>query len=84
MKKKEKTPPKDNVEKQIQNLGERITGLRKKKGFANYEFFAYEHKIGRSQYGRYERGTDMQWSSIVKLIEKHGMTVKEFFSKGFE
>lgn len=84
MKKNEKTPPKASVEKQIKNLGKRITELRKKKGFTNYEFFAYENKIGRSQYGRYEKGSDMQFSSIVKLIEMHGMSLKDFFSEGFE
>jgi transcriptional regulator with XRE-family HTH domain len=80
----EKDTPETTVEKQLKNLGKRITALRKKKGFTNYEFFAYENKIGRSQYGRYERGTDMQFSSIVKLIEMHGITLKEFFSEGFD
>ena len=69
---------------QIENLGKRIKDLRKKKGFSSYEFFAYENKIGRSQYGKYEQGLDMQFSSILKIIEIHGITVKEFFSKGFE
>ena len=84
MKKTEKASPATSVEKQVKNLGKRITALRKKKGFSNYEFFAYENRIGRSQYGRYERGSDMQFTSIVKLIEMHGMTLKEFFSEGFE
>ncbi len=84
MAKPTKAPLKSPVEHQIENLGKRIKELRKKKGFSNYEFFAYENKIGRSQYGEYEKGTDMQFSSIIKLIEMHGMTVKEFFSKGFE
>lgn len=84
MKKTEKKPANPSVEVQLKNLGKRITALRKKKGFTNYEFFAYENRIGRSQYGRYEKGTDMQFSSIIKLIEMHGMSVKEFFSEGFE
>lgn len=84
MKKTDKVPQKTSIEKQLKNLGKRITELRKKKGFTNYEFFAYENKIGRSQYGRYEKGTDMQFSSILKLIEMHGISVKDFFSEGFE
>jgi transcriptional regulator with XRE-family HTH domain len=72
------------LERQIGNLGKRIKQLRKKKGFTNYEFFAYENRIGRSQYGKYEQGVDMQFSSILRLIELHGLTVKEFFSEGFE
>lgn len=73
-----------SVEDQIQNLGKRIKELRKEKGYSNYEFFAYENKIGRSQYGRYEKGVDMQFSSILKLIQMHGMSVKDFFGEGFE
>lgn len=70
--------------KQIQNLGKRVMQLRKKAGHPNYEIFAYENGLSRSQYGRYEKGTDMHFSSILKLVEAHGMTLKEFFSEGFE
>jgi transcriptional regulator with XRE-family HTH domain len=84
MAKTTKTPSKNRVDEQIKNLGKRIKELRKKKGFTNYEFFAYENGISRSQYGKYEQGSDMQFSSLVKLIEMHGLTLKEFFSQGFE
>lgn len=84
MAKKKKSSSKDVVEKGITDLGSRFKQLRKKKEYTNYEIFAYEHGIGRSQYGKYEKGTDMQWSTIVKLIDKHGMTIKEFFSEGFD
>ena len=73
-----------NAEKQIKNLGKRIEELRKKKGYTNYEVFSYEHGLARSQYGLYERGSDMTFSSILKIVEAHGMTIKEFFSQGFE
>jgi hypothetical protein len=73
-----------DIEAQIKNLGDRIRQLRKDKEFTNYEFFAYENRIGRSQYGKYEQGVDMQFSSILRLIEVHGITVKEFFSEGFD
>lgn len=78
---KTKKPP---LERQLKNLGNRIKQLRKEKGFSNYEFFAYENRIGRSQYGKYEQGVDMQFSSILKLLEIHGMSLKEFFGEGFD
>lgn len=84
MAKKKNTTPKIDIEEQILNLGKRIKELRKQKGFTNYEFFAYENRIGRSQYGKYEQGVDMQFSTILRLIEMHGLTVKEFFGEGFE
>jgi hypothetical protein len=74
----------ESIEKQIENLGQRIRKLRVKKGYTNYEFFAYENKVGRSQYAKYEKGTDMHFSSILKIIEAHGITIKEFFGDGFD
>lgn len=84
MAKSKKAPANTSIETQIQNLGKRIKELRKEKGYSNYEFFAYENKIGRSQYGRYEKGVDMQFSTILKLIQMHGISVKDFFGEGFE
>jgi transcriptional regulator with XRE-family HTH domain len=74
----------ESIDTQLGNLGLRIRELRLKKGYTNYEFFAYENKVGRSQYAKYEKGTDMHFSSILKIIEAHGMTVREFFSEGFD
>lgn len=81
---KKKKVSKESFENQIVNLGNRIKELRKKKGFTNYEFFAYENKIGRSQYGQYEKGADMRFTSLLRLLEIHGISLKEFFSKGFD
>lgn len=73
-----------STQKQLQNLGKRLKELRKKKGYDNYEVFSYEHRIGRSQYGKYEQGADMQVSTLLRLIEIHGLSVKDFFSQGFD
>lgn len=65
-------------------LAKRIRDLRINTGYTNYEYFAYEKEIGRAQYGRYERGTDMRFTSIVKIAKAFGLTLEEFFSEGFE
>lgn len=65
-------------------LGERIKALRISKGYTNYENFAYDHNISRAQYGRYEKGEDLLFSSLVKVVKAFGMTLEEFFSEGFE
>lgn len=70
--------------KDIQNLAKRIREIRKKLGYTNADFFAYENEITRSQYGRYELGEDIRFSSLMKLIKAFGMTPKEFFSEGFD
>ena len=67
----------------IQQLAARIKSIRKSLGYTNADFFAYENDITRSQYGRYESGEDIRYSSLMKLIKAFKMTPAEFFSEGF-
>ena len=69
---------------QLKKLGDRIKTLRISKGYTNYEYFAYEHNIPRAQFGRYERGEDLRFSSLVKVVKAFDMTLPEFFSEGFD
>lgn len=70
--------------KYIRQLARRIKKLRIKNGYTNYEYFAYENGISRAQYGKYEAGANMQFDTLIRIIKAHGMTVKEFFSEGFD
>jgi hypothetical protein len=81
--KKATRPPLD-TDKLLQKLGERIKLLRISKGFTSYEYFAYEHNISRAQFGRYEQGQDLRFSSLIKIVNAFGMTLDEFFSEGFD
>ncbi|SIQ55268.1 Helix-turn-helix [Chryseobacterium sp. RU37D] len=71
-------------EEVLKKLGERIKSLRISKGYSSYEYFAYEHNISRAQFGRYERGEDLRFSTLVKIIKAFDMTLEEFFSEGFD
>lgn len=88
MAKIKKTVRKADKEKEysdeLQKLGERIRALRIKKGYTNYENFAFEHDIPRAQFGRYERGEDLRYSSLLRVIEALDISVEDFFSEGFE
>jgi len=72
------------TEKQVQQLAKRIRSIRKAKGYSNYEYFAYENNFPRAQFGRYEQGEDLRYTSLMKVIKAFGMTPKEFFSEGFD
>ena len=76
--------PDDKTDQEFQRLGERIKQLRVKKGYTSYEIFAFENGINRAQFGRYERGEDLRYSSLLKVCDALGVTVKEFFSEGFD
>ena len=68
----------------LQKLGKRIKSLRIAKGYTSYEYFAYDHDISRAQFGRYENGEDLRFTSLIKVINAFGITLNEFFSEGFD
>ncbi|MET6999437.1 helix-turn-helix domain-containing protein [Chitinophaga defluvii] len=69
----------------LKNLvAKRIKDLRKKQGFENQEHFAWEKNLSRSLYGKYEKGANMTLDSLEKLINAFNISVKDFFSKGFD
>lgn len=77
-------PIKKNQDIELQKLGNRIRQLRIEKGYTSYEYFAYEHKISRAQFGRYEKGEDLRYSSLLKVAKALGITLEQFFSEGFD
>jgi len=67
----------------LEKLGSRIRQLRKEKGYTNADFFAYEHEFSRPQYSRYEKGMNLTYLTLVRIVEAHGISMEEFFSIGF-
>ena len=83
MKWKKKREPLD-AQDQLKKLGIRLRQLRLKKGFTNMDIFAYEHGFSRAQYGRYETGKDLQFTTLIRLVNCFEMDLDEFFSEGFD
>ncbi len=73
-----------NPDKELAVIGKRLRELRKAKGFTNAEFFAYENEFASAQYARYERGEDMRVSTLIRLSKSLGISLKDFFSQGFD
>jgi len=68
-----------NEEIALKKLGERIRELRIKKGYTNYEHFAYENGISRTQYGKYEKGENLKFLTFLKVLKGLDVSVSEFF-----
>lgn len=68
---------------QLNKLAERIKELRIKKGYSSYEYFAYDHNLPRAQYGRYEKGEDLKFSSLLKVLLALEISIEDFFKEGF-
>lgn len=71
------------IDEKLLRLGERLKELRIEKGYTNYEIFAFKNELPRSQYGRYEKGSDLRLSSLFKVAQALGVTMEELF-KDFE
>ena len=69
---------------QLNKLGNRLRQLRIEQGFSNYEQFAFEHNLPRAQYGRYEQGQDLRFSSLLKVLKALDISLEEFFKEGFD
>jgi len=65
-------------------LGARLKQVRLEKGYTNYEKFAYEKGLSRSQYGSYESGKNITFIVLMRLLDCLDISVSEFFSQGFE
>jgi transcriptional regulator with XRE-family HTH domain len=72
------------VERESKRLGARIKALRISKGFKSSEKFANEKGFARPQYARYEKGKNIEFQTLVKLVNALDMSLKEFFSEGFD
>ncbi len=75
---------KTNCDIELLKLGKRIKQLRVKKGYTSYEYFAYENNISRAQFGRYENGEDLRYSSLIRVVKAFDISMEEFFSEGFK
>lgn len=61
-------------------IGKKLKTCRNAKGYTSYEQFAFEHNIGRAQYGKYERGTeDMRLSTLFRVLNELDISWDEFF-----
>ena len=73
-----------NVEKHhLILLGKRLRHFRKLKGYSNYEHLAYDAGISRSQYGKYENGGNIKFSTLCTILNHLDVSLADFFSDGF-
>ena len=72
------------TEKQLENLGNRIRTLRKKLGYSSAEQFANDKGINRVQFQRYETGKNMEFATLVIILDALGTSFQDFFAEGFD
>jgi transcriptional regulator with XRE-family HTH domain len=65
--------------KSLKKIGDRLKYYRKKAGYTNYEYFAYEHGFSRPQYGKYEAGANIQLNTLMRILHALDVSLEDFF-----
>ncbi|MGQ0828138.1 MAG: helix-turn-helix domain-containing protein [Bacteroidota bacterium] len=58
----------------------KLKEMRIKRGYSSYERFATENEIDRKQYWRMENGANITLKSLIKILNIHKVSMKEFFN----
>jgi transcriptional regulator with XRE-family HTH domain len=70
-----------SVQKTLEEIGQKLRELRKKKGYTSAETFAYDYDLPRVHYWRIEKGkVNITIKSLHKLLSIHKVSIDEFFS----
>ena len=67
------------IDAYIQQIGLKLKELRIQKGYTSYETFALDNGIDRKQYWRMENGSNITISTLLRILQIHQITLKEFF-----
>jgi transcriptional regulator with XRE-family HTH domain len=70
------------VQKTLEDIGQKLTALRKKKGYTSHETFAYDFDLPRVHYWRIEKGkVNLTVKSLMKILSIHKVSLEEFFAE---
>jgi len=73
-----------NLPPDVKRIGNRLKAIRKGLGFGNSDDFANHYGLNRSQYGKYEAGSeDLRISSLITILDKLNMTLPFFFNDDY-
>lgn len=80
---KDQKPLQEYEKAHLEKLGMRIKALRIQKGYTSYEQFSYEHGISRAQWGRYEKGGNMTFTTLIRILKALDTDIETFFREQF-
>lgn len=67
----------------LDKFGRRLRYFRKQK-YSTAEEAAFFYNFQRAQYSRYESGHNLNYLTLIKLLEKMEIPVSVFFAEGFD
>lgn len=64
-------------------IAQKVRQLRKENGWTSYESFAWDNNLSPRQYWRLEKGTNFTIEFLIKVLNIHNISLKEFMLKAF-
>lgn len=69
------------IEQVMKFVSQKLTRLRREKGYTSHETFANDNDFARMQYWRIEKGkTNLTMTTLVRLLNIHQISIKDFFA----
>lgn len=67
------------LDPRIIKIAGRLKELRQRQGYTSSETFANQFDLSRVHYWRLEKGTNLTVESLLKILDIHKISLKEFF-----
>jgi transcriptional regulator with XRE-family HTH domain len=64
----------------IKQIANKIKELRIQKGYTSHETFAWDNDLGRAQYWRIEKGSNITLKTLLVILDIHKISLSSFFS----
>ena len=75
----------NNLPPDVKKIGIQLKSIRKGLGFGNSDDFANHYGLNRSQYGKYEAGSeDLRISSLITILNKLNIKLSDFFDEQYD
>lgn len=65
----------------LNTIGAGLKKLRVERGYSNYHKLAYDMEMTHSQYGAYEAGKNMNILTLLRILDFHKISLKEFVNQ---
>lgn len=69
----------DYFDKELKKIGDRLKQLRVDAGIETQQEFCDRYNFQQKQLWRLESGENFQMTTLLRILEIHNLTLKEFF-----
>ncbi|MDC7996916.1 hypothetical protein [Gilvibacter sediminis] len=73
------SPESNGLDPRIMAISKKLKQMRIEAGYTSYENFAVDKGLQRMQYWRMEKGSNFTFTSFLKILDAHKISLADFF-----